>query len=398
MNLIDLALCLLLFLPFLLAIMDSALRLIYILAQKIVPEKSAKNQATYSLKIFYLILACNEEKVIGETLARLNQVLNSTIGSRAGVLCDHCTDQTGLIAQINQVPTFIRHVGKTGKGPALSWFAQTKLLELKDFDVIVILDADTLIDVDFHQNIQKPFSVGAKVVQAFIQPVFTTPSPAILLASYSELLSQYIDDQARMKLGWSIPLRGTGMAFCVPIFIQICQDLGTQVEDIEISLLLDTNKVKVSFEPSAIVYDAKSAQLLGLARQRGRWLKGQREVVQAMGGNIWRIIGSGMSGLSLIQALLLKPKTSLMLIKFSLLFVAIFALPFPPVFHLALITGLVISLTIDFIYFFSGLSLVAQPRKYLSALLRSPIFLLVWLAGWLYSILPGQGWLRGRDV
>ena len=287
--------------------------------------------------------------------------------------------------------------GLSGKGQALSWLVANYAQEIANVDIIIVLDADSLVDSHFGDNIRKAFLPGVDVVQSQVCPTHTKDHTLTLLASYSEALSQHIDDLARQRLKWPVPLRGTGMAFRPEIFRTIGRNLQTQVEDIEISVLLADMGILVHFSPDCLVFDPKASKMLGLARQRGRWLKGQRHILWVLKKDLWNLFSSRLAEWSLIQALLFKPKTLLVLIKLFLFLFAVLIPFLPLVLSQLLIGSLILSFTVDILYYSYGLCLVAQPIKYLLALLRAPIYLLLWLAGWVYSILPGQGWLRGRD-
>ena len=386
----------LLFFPYTLVAIDTLFRLLYLVVRVFynLPDDSPDNFGT---KLLFLIIAHDEENVIENTINVLLRGVANQPETKIILLCDHCSDQTAKIGILAGVSVVYRVDGLPGKGQALSWFVENYKQEIASTDIIIILDADSLVDSCFSDNIRKAFAPDIRVVQSQISPIRSNDHTLTLLASYSELLSQHIDDLARQHLKWSVPLRGTGMAFRSDVFRTIGYNLQTQVEDIEISIRLARMRIPVHFSPNCLVFDPKASKMLGLARQRGRWLKGQRHILFTLKNDLWNIFCFGLAEWSLIQALLLKPKTLLALIKIILLLFAVL-LPFLPFgFNNLLIASLVLSFAIDFLYYFYGLTLVAQRPKYLSALLCSPIYLVLWLASWVYSILPGQGWLRGRD-
>lgn len=388
--------CLLLFLPIVIVFIDSALRLFYIVAAKFYKKTTARFGDDNHKRVYYLIVACNEEKVMEKTLTALFRAIKITSTGEVGVICDHCTDNTGNIVNSFMAQAFIRNDGSFGKGPALSWFIEKHANIFADIDIVVILDADTLVEEHFCENVQRAFRPGVDVIQAFVKSTNGHGYPFTTLASFSELLSQYIDDNARAYMNWSVPLRGTGMAFRPQLFCTVCTNLKTQVDDIEISIRLARLGVGVFFDPDTIVFDPKASRMLGLARQRGRWLKGQRQILFEFNNDLWSLFRTGFAEWSLIQALLFKPKTLLIFIKVILFLLAILA-PFLSKFlNNLFIMSLLLSFAIDLLYYSYGLNLVSPKKKYLSALLRSPIYLILWIAGWCYSLMPGQRWLRSR--
>lgn len=387
---------LLLFPPYMLVAIDSFFRLLYLVVRAFynVPDDSPDN---FGMRLLFLVIAHDEEDVIENTINVLLREAANQSEAQIVLLSDHCSDRTSEIGILAGVRVISRIDGLPGKGQALSWFVKNYEQEIASTDIVIILDADSLVDSCFTHNIRKAFAPDIRVVQSQVCPIRSNDHTLTLLASYSELLSQHIDDLARQRLKWSVPLRGTGMAFRSDVFRTIGYNLQTQVEDIEISIRLAKMGIPVHFSPNCLVFDPKASKMLGLARQRGRWLKGQRHILFTLKNDLWNLFCSGLAEWSLIQALLLKPKTLLALIKISLLLFAVFLPLLPSGFNNLLIASLILSFTVDFLYYFYGLNLVAQRLKYLSALLRSPIYLVLWLASWVYSILPGQGWLRGRD-
>jgi len=389
-----------LILPALILILsDSVLRLVYLavvsLHQNEVPKKSIGYAKKDQAKTLYLLPVHNEDQIIGGTISRLKQALNEQEHAKICVIADQCSDKTEEIVSLAGIQVFSRSNGKPGKGPALSWFALNYFDVVVSTDIIIILDADSVIDKYFNENILKAFNPTVYVVQSFVSPINSENHLLATLASFSELLSQYLDDMTRSILSWSVPLRGTGMAFRSTIFCSICSGLVTQVDDIEISVRLAGKGITVFFAPEAIIYDPKSSNMLGLARQRGRWLKGQRHVFSIMKDDLRKLLWAGLPGWSLIQALLFKPKTLLVTIKIMLVFVLCSINIYP--LRYILEAGLLVSVLIDLLYYILGLKYVSEPRMYLSALLKAPIYLVLWFAGLFFSIIPGHKWLSSRD-
>lgn len=350
-----------------------------------------------NLRILYLIVANNEQEVIQESIERIKQVAGLAEHDAIVVLADHCTDRTVEIAErCNNVSVFKRFDGIAGKSEAISWFTTHAVYKLKESDLIVILDADTLVGKDFSAKIRTVFEQKVDVVQVLIRPIASEKSPLALLASYSEILSQKIDDEARSRLHWSVPLRGTGMVFRTEIFSEVCRGINSQVDDIELSLLLMERAVPVRFCSQVEVLDPKVSNMLGLARQRGRWLRGQRYIWNVKRRNIWLLLSLGPSNWSLMQSLILKPKTAILVMKTLLIIVLLYWSN--GLWHYDLVLDLMLgSILIDIFYYLTGLRYVPNPLKIFLAMFSAPLFIVLWVVGWFFSFIPGQGWLRARD-
>src|SRR5574341_1277776 len=323
--------------------------------------------------IAVLIPAHNEADALGRTLPQL----------RAGeappesiiLIADHCTDDTARVAEQYGAAVVQRLEGERGKGAALRWLFEGHPNLLGAYPITVILDADTLVDTRFFAEVRRAFAEGAEVVQGFLQPIGYEESIASTLAAYSEVLAQKVDDALRARLGWPVPLRGTGMAFRTELLRDLLPQVRTLTEDIELSLLLAERRVRVQFLPGAIVYDPKPGNADLLSRQRARWLKGQFQVWRHHSKSIARLLWRGPRMWWLLSALLLKPKTffaSLKVVTFAL------ALTLPiPLWTKAVLLALILS---ELAYYLVGLWLAPQDdrRRYARALLSAPAYLGMW--------------------
>lgn len=384
--------------PLTVVVFDSVCRLAFLVIASCPNAYRDPPQATgRDLRLLLLVLAHNEEKSIERTLVLLRDEAVRRDNARIAVLADYCTDRTASIAAGMGALVYSREEGEAGKSQALSWFVHEAGELLSATDLVAVLDADTRIRAGFCDAICAAFVPDVQAVQGFVNPVSQNGFPLTTLISLSEILSEKVDDAARSRLRWSVPLRGTGMAFRTKTFLAGCERLGTQVDDIELSVRLAERGIRTFFEPKAVVDDPKSDQALGLARQRGRWLRGQRQVWRMKGRTIAKLLRAGPPNWSLIQALLLKPKTALVIIR--LILVAAFwvwSFPYTILQSLAFYAALA-GLLIDAVYYLSGLRFTRETGKYLASLLISPVLLALWAMSWTYSLLPTQEWLRAQE-
>jgi len=393
---IDLLLYILLFLPVVLVLFDFLYRCLFLVVANLpIKEEKQKLCQEKDLKLLILVVARNEQSVIEQTLLQIKRQADSNDSFIVAVLADHCTDQTVQIATNLGVQIFSRIDGNPGKAEALSWFVHAGKELLSITDILTILDADTLIGDNYCEKICLAFQSNVQAVQSFIDPISKDGFPLTTLASYSEILAQRIDDAARSRLKWSVPLMGTGMAFETNLFCQICQGLGTQVDDIELSVRLAEMNIPVYFCPEAIIFDPKSDSMIGLAKQRGRWLKGQRQIWNEKWQSILKLFRSGLSRWSLIYGMLFKPKTALITIQ--LILIAIMLLwPFSGHINQWILVLAVSSFLVDLIYFLAGLRYVSNVKIYVAAFLGLPLLLVLWCISWGFSLLSGKRWLRVR--
>jgi cellulose synthase/poly-beta-1,6-N-acetylglucosamine synthase-like glycosyltransferase len=356
-------------------------------AQEPAPTETAETLAV-------IIPAHDEASVIGATVARLRPQAHP---GGLFVIADNCADDTAAVARQAGARVWERHDPREwSKGAAMRWFLNVAGRELEDYGAIAIFDADSVVDQDFMHHARLALSQGADIAQGFVQPL-SSGSPAADLAAYSEILSQRIDDMARARLGWPVPLRGAGMVLRRQVLLALLPQLQTTTEDVEMSLLLAAQGKRVQFVPQAIVGDPKPTGTRAVATQRARWQQGQRKVLHRHARLVLRQLFSGRpSQVSLIFATLLKPKTLVFLLKGLWLFLAVL-LPVTPAglrWVMVALAGLAISA--DLVYYLLGLSLVETPGRYARALVQAPLYPVMWLWSLLLSLISSELWLSAR--
>lgn len=344
------------------------------------------------ISVAVVIPAHNEATVLSATLVSLQEA--EAPPETIFVIADRCTDATAELATALGATVFHRTAGEGTKGAVLQWFFQQYPPELARHSATVILDADSLVHPGFFVAIRQAFAAGAQVTQSFVQPVQTTDSVATTLAAYSEVLSQVLDDALRARLGWGVRLRGTGMAFKTTLLPELFTNMYTKVEDIELGLFLAERQVQVHWLATAIVYDPKPPSTRLVAQQRARWLQGQVQIWRRYGWRILRVLAQGPTSWWLLQALLFKPRTLVVILKASVWGVLLLAAS-PD----WLQWGLGLWLLTDLLYYLGGIWVVpaADRRRYALALLQAPAYGWVWLQGMGKALLARQSWLSVRN-
>ncbi|MDX2031959.1 MAG: glycosyltransferase family 2 protein [Blastocatellia bacterium] len=327
-----------------------------------------------------LIAAHNEEGTIGATVTRLRERLREWPESRIWVVADRCADATAAEAERAGAQVALRSSGGLGKCAVITWWLEQHESAWRACDAVLILDADTRLAAGSLRALREAMLIdGAEVVQAFVAPLAETGAGR--MAGWSEVLMQRIDDEARRRCGWSVPLRGTGMAFRGERLAEIAPRLHTLAEDLEMDVLLAARGVHVRFVPAATIYDPKPQQADGASRQRARWLQGQLQVL----GGYWREIGralatGGVGAFFLLFLLLMRPKIALIGLRLIGLGLSLALLwfvsggPGPTLFAWTS-AGLVM----DALYYLAGARFVDDPRRYLIDLLTVPRYAAMWL-------------------
>lgn len=360
---------------------DSLLRFVLVLIRLIGP-RGRRNGAVEGMAAdrgcIILISAHNESGTIGKTIAGLTGQLGAWPGSCVWVIADRCDDMTAAEAARAGAEVAVRGEGRLGKGAAIDWWMMEHGKVWSQRDAVLILDADSGLEAGSLARIRREFEGGADVVQAFVAPV--TGSSSGRLAGWSEVLMQRLDDEARRRMGWSVPLRGAGMAFRGEILAALVPRLHTLAEDLELDVLLASSGRRVRFAPEAVVLDPKPVRPEGASRQRARWLQGQLQVIAGYRREIaGSLLNGGAGAFFLLCLLLLRPKVLFIGLRLAML----------PVIPLAAGTGL----AMDAAYYLAGALFVDRPGRYLLDLMSAPRYVFMWFRGFTLALLK-----RSRNV
>lgn len=347
--------------------------------------------------IHVVILARNEASILGGTVRALRITMEAE--DQIHVVADHCMDATAHIAQNAGATVHVRNDGgPAGKGQALKWWLQDSRAGSTHDDIVVVLDADSIVAPNFFSSIRKRMARGENVIQTRVEPVLRSTSIVSCLAAYSESTEQRVNDALRAKLGWSVRLRGTGMAFRRGILETICASLHTLVEDVELTLQLGAEGEPIYFAHETYVADPKPNDQDGAVRQRARWMKGQVQVVRSYFPQIIRLITRGPAGWSLLSSILLKPKTLLIPIK------AIFTAAAWGAFFAwgGIVSAIALIGTLSLFYdagtFLYGVKFAPDRKEALRTLALSPLYLIMWMRSLALSAVSGDVWHRVRPI
>lgn len=344
-----------------------------------------------------LIPARNESEVIERTLERL--LADGIHPQQIDVIADHCQDDTAQIAIRLGTRVWERSDGgPVGKGPAISWWLRQSRDMADPEGTVIILDADSGFEPGLVDEIGSHFPAGVEVAQAVIEPRRLNDSHIALLASFSEIVEQHVFDALRSRLGWSVRLRGTGMAFHRAALEGIGANLRTSAEDIELTILALQAGYRIVWIDSTCIYDPKPMSTRGAARQRARWLKGQFEVLRLNRRAVVGLLFRGPDSMTLVSSLFLKPRTLFIPVKLILaVLMTWFATANGSNGWLVPAGLLWFNLLFEVLAYIYGLSRLKDPWPTIRALLLTPLFGLMWMRSAALAVFSREGWLRGRE-
>ncbi len=143
------------------------------------------------------------------------------------------------------------------------------------FELVVILDADNIMEKDFLQKINTAFDDKCQVVQGH-RKAANTGNTLSILDALSEEINNHIFRKGHRAAGLSAAIIGSGMAFRFDLFRKMISE-ATAVGgfDKELELKLLKNGHTIQYLDDAVVYDEKVSQEKDFTNQRRRWLSAQ---------------------------------------------------------------------------------------------------------------------------
>jgi 1,2-diacylglycerol 3-beta-glucosyltransferase len=228
-----------------------------------------------------LVPAHDEEPVIGATLDALAALDYPPEHYRVHVIADHCTDRTVDIARAAGVEVHEHADERRGKGPALAWVI-ARLLDSPAGDapdVVVIVDADTIVDKGFLREVELAVVAGAEAVQGQYRVRDPETSAAAGLRAAALASRHHLRPLGRTAIGASCGLYGNGMAFTAAV-LRGREWSGHLTEDIEFQMELLLDGIRVAYAPGAVVEAEMPSTLEDARTQNERWERGRIELAR----------------------------------------------------------------------------------------------------------------------
>ena len=244
-----------------------------------IPKKDRKIVDDRDHDFALVVAAHNEEQVIEHMVESLTKLNYPKDKYSIFVIADNCTDKTAEIARNAGAEVFERYnTTERGKGFALEWMFDKIYNMERKYDSVVIFDADNIVDKDFLYHINEQCKRGYKVVQGYID----SKNPNDSWVSYSYSLGFWSTNKlfqvSRYKLGLGCQLCGTGFSVDLDVLREIGWGATCLTEDMEFTMKLCMNDIRVAFAYDAIVYDEKPITFKQSWNQRVRWMQGHADV------------------------------------------------------------------------------------------------------------------------
>ncbi len=231
--------------------------------------RSLREPQQYTFLILYP--AYNEDRVIVNSVHTFLGQYYPYKGFHVAVISDHMQPETN--EKLTQLPiTLLQPVfEKSSKAKAMQ-YAMNQIKE--NYDYVVILDADNVVNSDFLQQLNEVCSKGYKAIQCH-RCAKNSNNDIAVLDGVSEEINNTIFRKAHNRIGLSSALIGSGMCFSYKWFKENVYKLSTAGEDRELEALLLRQRIHIHYEPTIHVYDEKVSNKDNFQKQRLRWMTAQ---------------------------------------------------------------------------------------------------------------------------
>ena len=237
-------------------------------------------------RLLFLVPAHNEELLISTCVRSLLSMSYPAVARAVVVIADNCSDATARLARDYDVTVLERSEPElAGKPHAIAWALQQ--MHLKEWDAIVIVDADSVVAPDFAAGLAALGKLNDLVFQ---------PNNLVLneletwLTRLGGLLGRsmfQVRYPLKQSAGLNCPI-ANGMGIGTNILIRYGWQSVSVTEDSELYVVYTEAGVPIRHASKANIYSQESRSLADAGIQRRRWLAGRIRIVREWGLRVMR--------------------------------------------------------------------------------------------------------------
>jgi len=186
------------------------------------------------------------------------------------VISDHQNEMTNMRLAQYPITLLTPDFEESSKAKSLQ-YAVLNLPEFKIYDIVVVLDADNIVEQDFLQKVNDAFEVAATRAIQTHKISRNRDTAAARMDAIFEEINNAIFRRGHISVGLSAALAGSGTAYDFNWFKTNIMKAKTSGEDKEMEALLLRQAIYIDYFDNIYVYGEKKRSTLKLNEQRGRW-------------------------------------------------------------------------------------------------------------------------------
>jgi len=240
-------------------------------------DKSAKTPAGESApQSTFLVLypSYKEDAVIKETAKKFLRQTYPADKYTLLVIADQMQDSTVEYLKALPARVLVPHFDKSSKAKSMQFAISDTEQRGENYDYVVILDADNVVEPDFLTTLNEECHKGYKAIQCH-RCAKNADNDVAVMDGVSEEINNTLFRKAHNTIGLSSALIGSGMCFTYQWFADSVKKLTTAGEDRELEVLLLKEKIHIHYAAHIPVYDEKVSCVDNFQRQRLRWMTAQ---------------------------------------------------------------------------------------------------------------------------
>ena len=233
-------------------------------------KSSVLSKAKTQNRFVVLIPSYQQDDVIEHTVI---SILGQTYPQRmfdVVVISDHQREMTNMRLAQYPITLLTPDFAESTKAKSLQ-FAILNLPEFKIYDIVMVLDADNIVEQDFLAEVNDAFETAATKAIQLHRISRNRDTAAARMGSIFEEINNNIFRRGHIILGVSAALAGSGTAYDFTWFKTNIMKAKTAGEDKELEALLLRQGYFIDYFDHILVYGEKQRTTTKMNEQRGRW-------------------------------------------------------------------------------------------------------------------------------
>ena len=190
------------------------------------------------------------------------------------VISDHQSEMTNMRLAQYPITLLTPNFEESSKAKSLQ-YAILNLPEFKIYDIVLLLDADNIVEQDFLTKVNDAYEVAATKAIQMHRISKNRDTAAARMDAIFEEINNAIFRRGHISMGLSAALAGSGVAYDFTWFKTNIMKAKTAGEDKEMEALLLRQGYYIDYFDNIYVYGEKKRTTIKLNEQRGRWASQQ---------------------------------------------------------------------------------------------------------------------------